>query len=309
MALMTVNDEEAGTKGRWSAGRKLDVVLRLLRGEKLDEVSREVGVEARRLAAWRDEFMDAGKQGLKGKRATTRDPAFSQTDQAYVYAADDPVNETDPSGECTSLFNLVCVGGGSVGTTISLQFNPEAALQAVQNIFNGLLGLAPAGTQCNSLENIPYYAGVVLPFLLSLGQDQGNIPPEDENTPVVEPTPVEDESTAGEPAPTASAQTFATETSAANAAMGAQLASQLTEEEASSIFTDQGLLKPEVIAKSTEIINGTQLGIQQLVKILTSDGDNIANWENILHRHFTVHPDRSRSISITTRLRVSVILG
>jgi len=73
MALMTVDDEEAGTKGRWSAGRKLDVVLRLLRGEKLDEVSREVGVEAHRLAAWRDEFLDAGKQGLKNKRAATED--------------------------------------------------------------------------------------------------------------------------------------------------------------------------------------------------------------------------------------------
>ena len=30
---------------RWSASRKRDVVLRLLRGESLDAVSREVGVE------------------------------------------------------------------------------------------------------------------------------------------------------------------------------------------------------------------------------------------------------------------------
>lgn len=29
---------------------------------------------------------------------TTRDPAFSQTDQAYVYAGDDPVNASDPTG-------------------------------------------------------------------------------------------------------------------------------------------------------------------------------------------------------------------
>jgi RHS repeat-associated protein len=29
---------------------------------------------------------------------TTRDPAFSQTDQAYAYAGDDPVNRTDPAG-------------------------------------------------------------------------------------------------------------------------------------------------------------------------------------------------------------------
>jgi hypothetical protein len=38
MALMTVNNEEAGdfrSKPRRSAGRKMDVVLHLLRGEKL----------------------------------------------------------------------------------------------------------------------------------------------------------------------------------------------------------------------------------------------------------------------------------
>ena len=41
----------------------------LLRGESLDEVSRDVGVEAHRLlAAWRDEFLEAGKTGLKGRR-------------------------------------------------------------------------------------------------------------------------------------------------------------------------------------------------------------------------------------------------
>lgn len=76
MALMTVNDEgstDFRTKNRWSASKKLDVVLRLLRGEKLEEVSREVGVEAHRLAAWRDEFLDAGREGLKGKRATTEE--------------------------------------------------------------------------------------------------------------------------------------------------------------------------------------------------------------------------------------------
>jgi transposase-like protein len=76
MALMTVNDEGTAdfrSNNRWSASKKLDVVLRLLRGEKLEELSREVGVEAHRLAAWRDEFLDAGKEGLKGKRATTED--------------------------------------------------------------------------------------------------------------------------------------------------------------------------------------------------------------------------------------------
>ena len=38
---------------RWSASRKRDVVLRLLRGESLEALSREVGVEIYRLDAWR----------------------------------------------------------------------------------------------------------------------------------------------------------------------------------------------------------------------------------------------------------------
>ena len=38
---------------RWSASRKRDVVLRLLRGEPLDAVSRELGVEVYRLERWK----------------------------------------------------------------------------------------------------------------------------------------------------------------------------------------------------------------------------------------------------------------
>lgn len=74
MVLMSVNDEseqqqqDHRTKARWSASKKVDVVLRLLRGESLDEVSRDVAVEAHRLAAWRDEFLAAGKTGLKGRK-------------------------------------------------------------------------------------------------------------------------------------------------------------------------------------------------------------------------------------------------
>jgi transposase len=52
---------------RWSVRRKADAVMRLLRGEDLDEVSRELRVEAHRLAAWRDEFMAGGMEGLKAR--------------------------------------------------------------------------------------------------------------------------------------------------------------------------------------------------------------------------------------------------
>ena len=39
---------------RWTAGRKREAALRLLRGETLDAVSRDVGVPMYRLAEWRD---------------------------------------------------------------------------------------------------------------------------------------------------------------------------------------------------------------------------------------------------------------
>jgi RHS repeat-associated protein len=38
---------------------------------------------------------------------TTRDPAFTSTDTAYAYAGNDPINQTDAYGLCTS-FNFSC---------------------------------------------------------------------------------------------------------------------------------------------------------------------------------------------------------
>jgi hypothetical protein len=40
----------------------MDVVLRLLRGEPLDVLSRELQVEAHRLAAWREDILEGGKE-------------------------------------------------------------------------------------------------------------------------------------------------------------------------------------------------------------------------------------------------------
>jgi len=55
---------------RWSGRRKADAVVRLLRGEDLDELSRELRVEAHRLAAWRDEYMAGGMEFLKARPAS-----------------------------------------------------------------------------------------------------------------------------------------------------------------------------------------------------------------------------------------------
>ena len=50
---------------RWSARRKEGVVMRLLRGESLDLLAREAGQPAGQIARWREEFLAAGREGLK----------------------------------------------------------------------------------------------------------------------------------------------------------------------------------------------------------------------------------------------------
>ena len=52
---------------RWSASRKRDVVRRLLRGESLEALSREAGVEIYRLEAWRERAMAGLELGLKDR--------------------------------------------------------------------------------------------------------------------------------------------------------------------------------------------------------------------------------------------------
>ena len=58
---------------RMSARRKQGAVLRLLRGEDLELLSRELGVTAAELSAWRDAFLAAGEAALKTRPADGRD--------------------------------------------------------------------------------------------------------------------------------------------------------------------------------------------------------------------------------------------
>src|SRR5205807_943171 len=50
---------------RWSVQRKTELVLRLLRGEALDAVSRESQVPAHELESWKRVFLEQGTRGLK----------------------------------------------------------------------------------------------------------------------------------------------------------------------------------------------------------------------------------------------------
>ncbi len=50
---------------RWSAERKTELVMRLLRGEALDAVSRESQVPAHELESWKRVFLEQGTRGLR----------------------------------------------------------------------------------------------------------------------------------------------------------------------------------------------------------------------------------------------------
>ena len=66
---------------RWSAARKREIVIRLLRGESLDAISREIGVEPYRLERWRAKALAAMDAGLK-ERADD-DPVQAGLDAAH----------------------------------------------------------------------------------------------------------------------------------------------------------------------------------------------------------------------------------
>ena len=64
---------------RWSAGRKKQVVLRLLRGESVDALSRELAVPIFRLEEWRDRALTGIDVGLKERE---NDPIEQQLNDA-----------------------------------------------------------------------------------------------------------------------------------------------------------------------------------------------------------------------------------
>ena len=64
---------------RWSAGRKREVVLRLLRGESVNALSRELGVEIYRLEQWRGKALIGIDESLKQRQG---DPVQAELNQA-----------------------------------------------------------------------------------------------------------------------------------------------------------------------------------------------------------------------------------
>ncbi len=59
--------------GRWSAKRKVSVILELLRGADLESTSRKYGVTASTLTRWRDRFLAGGESSLKSRQSDVDD--------------------------------------------------------------------------------------------------------------------------------------------------------------------------------------------------------------------------------------------
>jgi transposase-like protein len=59
--------------GRWSARRKVSVVLEILRGADLESTSRKYRVTAATLIEWRDRFLAGGEGGLKSRESDIED--------------------------------------------------------------------------------------------------------------------------------------------------------------------------------------------------------------------------------------------
>jgi transposase-like protein len=68
----------SGKRGRFSSQRKTATVLRLLRSEDLELVSRELGVTAATLSGWRDDFLAGGQAALKSRPADDRDDEIAR---------------------------------------------------------------------------------------------------------------------------------------------------------------------------------------------------------------------------------------
>ena len=56
---------------RWSAARKRDVALRLLRGESVEALSRELGVEIYRLEEWKSRALSGIEASLRERETTS----------------------------------------------------------------------------------------------------------------------------------------------------------------------------------------------------------------------------------------------
>ena len=75
----TANEGMHRRPKRWSAARKMEIVLRHLKGESLDDLSREIGVSASQIEEWYRKAIGGMTASLKDRDA---DPLQTDLDLA-----------------------------------------------------------------------------------------------------------------------------------------------------------------------------------------------------------------------------------
>jgi transposase-like protein len=91
-------------RGRWSAKRKAAAILRLLRGEDIETLSRELGVTAATLSGWREQFLVGGEANLKTRETEVVDEETQRLKSLVADLSIDP-SRGDRSG-AAHLFDL-----------------------------------------------------------------------------------------------------------------------------------------------------------------------------------------------------------
>jgi hypothetical protein len=77
MSLPTTKTD-TNDRGRFSAQRQTEAVLRLLRSEDLDALSRGPGVTAVTLSAWRSSFPDGGTDAMRSRPDDDKDEEIAR---------------------------------------------------------------------------------------------------------------------------------------------------------------------------------------------------------------------------------------
>ena len=85
-------------RGRFSSKRKMEAVLRLLNGEDLDLLSRELGATVATLSDWRSTFVAGGQAQLKSRQSEPRGRRRPGTPRGKITVPDrfsDPLPEEE----------------------------------------------------------------------------------------------------------------------------------------------------------------------------------------------------------------------
>src|SRR5690242_18377261 len=75
---MTTGSDRTECK-RWTAGRKMEIIFRYMKGESLDSLSREIGISASQIEEWYQTALQGIEISLKSKN---NDPLQGELDAA-----------------------------------------------------------------------------------------------------------------------------------------------------------------------------------------------------------------------------------